>query len=143
MKEIILVSIIIGIICLAGCRQTAPSIIGKWTCTSFRIVTDSNSIPIVDSTFIPNFSGDTLVFYANGKYTFGNPIPLYGTYILVGNTIVESYINNNVPSTDIDTIISLTSHSLFLAGPVRTSFIAINDTNNALWKQQNFYSYSR
>jgi hypothetical protein len=145
MNRIFLVYIMLSIICLAGCRRSEPSIVGgTWTFTSYRIVTDSNNITINDTTLKPNFSADTSVFYANGQCVLAHsPSPFYGTYKLVSNTIVLSYIVNNKTYMPIDTILSLTSHSLLLTAGAEIAYITINNSDTTVYTHHYFYGYMR
>jgi len=134
---LLMLTLLVAVLWLTECKKSNPSILGKWICSTYRVLETSNGITTLDSTYILNSTNDTLVFYANGYHAASYPTPGYGIYKFVANTI-ELY-DTSIIWARVDTIVSLTDNSLLLASP---TFRAIN-SDSITTTQRYFYGYSR
>ena len=138
-------TLVAGTIWMDGCKKSSPSIVGKWTATSYKYWKDSNNVIIHNYTFENSSPNDTFAFYANGRCALARyPSPLYGSYKLVGNTVFIYDTISNFPTQIIDTIVSLTEHALVFSTKVGISYgISNNNADTTIYTYHYTLGYSR
>ncbi|MCW3126911.1 MAG: hypothetical protein JWO03_2569 [Bacteroidetes bacterium] len=133
---------------LGACKKTqSPSITGIWTMSKFRFVVDSVDVPIIDVTYpiVQNDSANTIAVYNNGTFVMTRlpQASFIGTYKLTGNTIVFKD-TNSTGTIVIDTIVSLTDHSLMLSQKSSSRYINPQDSlDTRMLTYHDTYTFTR